>query len=88
MCLYLCTHVDRVGEQDRGYASDDDKAYSMQEEDEEEDPEEEEKRLTLVSGETEHLRLLRLVRDTHVWSDGKRYSEQRAQVCVDRCSAA
>lgn len=29
--------------------------------------------------ENEHIRLLKLVRDTHVWSDGRRYCEVRAE---------
>ncbi len=31
------------------------------------------------SGEMEHVRLLKFVRDTHVWSNGKRYCEIRAE---------
>lgn len=30
------------------------------------------------AAETEHIRLLKLVRDTHVWKDGRRYCEVRA----------
>ncbi len=29
--------------------------------------------------ETEHIRLLKFVRDTQVWSSGKRYCEMRAE---------
>jgi hypothetical protein len=36
-------------------------------------------RCAAVSGETEHLRLLRIMRDTHVWADGKRYCELKAE---------
>jgi hypothetical protein len=31
------------------------------------------------AAENEHIRLLKLVRDTHVWSDGRRYCEVRAE---------